>query len=530
MTMRKINTYIVLSLLLGMLTFSSCKDDFLQRNSLDEPSSSSVWEDPNSALFSMLVACYDALQSEQLYNGSPWAFGPLNMDAMTDNGGHFNWSGWMEGYDVPMGIHTPSSWVVGSYWSASYEVISRCNAVIANIAELKEKDKEIEIMEAEAKTIRALIYNNLTMLYHDVPFITEPLTMANAEQAKTERAVIVAEILKDLSSAVTVLPEKAQLGRITKGAAYAILGRVALYNEKWDEAIAAYKSVMKLGYSLFQNYEELFTKAGETSSEIVFSIRFEGPGKGEGSSLGAHWNTPLEAINGTLDLADAFYNIDGSKVTDKNYGVIKEDGGLDITKPNPERYKNRDPRLYTTLFVPGMAWNGVVGDAYSGNAAASLSTIYVKKYFDDKDTKNSWNSGQDFYVIRYSEVLLSLAEALVKKGGYSQSEVNGLVNQVRARVGMPSVESSEGMVSADELLEIIKHERRVELAFEGLRLFDLYRWKEWDKSIEAIENERKSLKLGYEPRMSLGERDYVWPLPLSEIDTNKKLVQHPLWN
>lgn len=154
------------------------------------------------------------------------------------------------------------------------------------------------------------------------------------------------------------------------------------------------------------------------------------------------------------------------------------------------------------------------------------------KYFDPTDTSNSWDNGQDFYVVRYAEVLLSLAEAMVQKGGYVYSDVTALVNEVRQRadVNMPTVEEVEGTsLSKDELLEVIKHERRVELAFEGLRLFDLYRWKELDKAVANIENERTMYGLAYEARKFNGERDYVWPLPTAELDTNKKLVQHDLW-
>ena len=133
------------------------------------------------------------------------------------------------------------------------------------------------------------------------------------------------------------------------------------------------------------------------------------------------------------------------------------------------------------------------------------------------DTSNSWDNGQDFYVVRYAEVLLSLAEAMVQKGGYVYSDVTALVNEVRQRadVNMPTVEEVEGTsLSKDELLEVIKHERRVELAFEGLRLFDLYRWKELDKAVANIENERTMYGLAYEARKFNGERDYVWPLQL----------------
>ena len=538
--MKSINNFIGLALLSGAL-LTSCSDSFLQRDPLTESSSNTFWQTPDDALMA-LASCYDALQSNQLYNSDQYSLGPLYMDCISDNGGHFNWSGWMEGYDMAMGIHTPSSSIIGSYWKDCYEVISRCNVLIANIDRVDMDASQKAIYQAEAKTIRALMYINLTMTYQDVPFLTAPLTIDEAECEKTDRAAIVAHVMTDLQDAAEVLPQNASSrGHITKGAALSLLGRVALYNEKWDDAIAAYKQVQGLGYSLDPSYAKLFTQSGETSPEIIFAVRYEGPGMSEGAAFNAHWNTPLEAMNGTIDLADAYYCKDGKPTTDTKIAELNGGGGLDVSKPNPAHFENRDPRLYSTLFVPGMLWNGKGGIDTSasnpyvnvyGGAAASLSTIYVYKYFDPTDTSNSWDNGQDFYVVRYAEVLLSLAEAMVQKGGYVYSDVTALVNEVRQRadVNMPTVEEVEGTsLSKDELLEVIKHERRVELAFEGLRLFDLYRWKELDKAVANIENERTMYGLAYEARKFNGERDYVWPLPTAELDTNKKLVQHDLW-
>ena len=243
----------------------------------------------------------------------------------------------------------------------------------------------------------------------------------------------------------------------------------------------------------------------------------------------------LEKVRQTLEAEVKeydYYLTNGTKTTDTNYGEMA-DGKLNVSKPNAAHWENRDPRLYATLFVPGMYWNGKGGEnAWYGGASASLSTVYVMKYFDPTDTSNSWDNGQDFYVVRYAEVLLSLAEALVQKGGYDEAEILGLVNQIRQRgdVNMPKVEDVEGTgLSKEALLEVIRHERRVELAFEGLRLFDVYRWKMLDKAVANIEKERTTLGLAYEPRQYNGERDYVWPIPTSELDSNKLLEQHELW-
>lgn len=539
--MKSINKYIGLALLSGAL-LTACSDSFLQKDSLTESSSNTFWQTSDDALMA-LASCYDALQSNRLYNSDQFTFGPLYMECISDNGGHFNWSGWMEGYDMAMGIHTPSSSVISAYWKDCYEVISRCNVLIANIDRVSMDATQKATYLAEAKVIRALMYINLTMTYQDVPFLTAPLTIENAECEKTDRATIVTHIMTDLKEAADALPATpASRGHVTKGAALSLLGRVALYNEKWDEAITAYKQVQGLGYSLDPSYAKLFTQAGETSSEIIFAVRYEGPGMGEGTAFNGHWNTPLEALNGTIDLADAYYAKDGKPTTETKIAEPAASGsGIDVGKPNVAYYENRDSRLYTTLFVPGMKWNGKGGVDMSasnpyanvyGGAAAALSTVYVYKFFDPTDTANSWDNGQDFYIVRYAEVLLSLAEAMVQKGGYDYSEVTALVNQVRQRadVKMPTVEEVEGVgLSKDQLLEVVKHERRVELAFEGLRLFDLYRWKDLGKAVEHIEKERTTYGLAYEPRKFNGERDYVWPLPTGELDTNKKLVQHALW-
>lgn len=540
--MKSLNKNIILMLLSALMLTSSCEDSFLQKDSLTENSGNTFWKTPDDALMA-LTACYDALQSNYLYNSDQFSLGPLYFECISDNGGHFNWSGWMPGYDIAMGIHNPSSWIIGDYWKHSYEVISRCNVLIANIEKIDMDATLKATYKAEAITLRSLMYINLTSTYQDVPYLTEPLTISNAESAKTEKATIVESVLTDLKMAAEVLPAKpASRGHITKGAALSLLGRLALYNERWDDAIAAYKQVQGLGYELDPSYAKLFTKEGEVSPEIIFAVRYEGPGLSEGAGFSGHWNTPLEAMNGTINLADAYYCTDGKPTTDTKVAELSSDGtGIDVNKPNPAHFANRDPRLYTTLFVPGMLWNGKGGidssasnpyaDVYGG-ASSALSTIYVYKYFDPKDIGNSFDSGQDFYVVRYAEVLLSLAEAMVQKGEYTESDVIGLVNTVRQRtdVNMPKVENVEGTgLSKGELLKIIKHERRVELAFEGLRLFDLYRWKELDKAVQNIEQERITYNLAYEARKFNGERDYIWPLPTSELDTNKKLIQHDLW-
>ena len=126
-------------------------------------------------------------------------------------------------------------------------------------------------------------------------------------------------------------------------------------------------------------------------------------------------------------------------------------------------------------------------------------------------------------------MLLSLAEAYVEKGT-NLDEATKLVNEVRARVGMPSVESVEGSgLSQSDMRDIVRHERRVETAFEGLRLFDIYRWHLLKDAVDRINNEASTYNFWYEYRNFRGEQEYVWPIPQEDIDSNSKLEQNELW-
>ena len=244
---------------------------------------------------------------------------------------------------------------------------------------------------------------------------------------------------------------------------------------------------------MFPDYTTLFTEDNEACDEIIWGVRYEGPGKGEGNAIGGHWGSPLEAINGTIDLADAFYTLDGKPYTKKDDVCNIVDGTPDLWSATGTRYENRDPRLKTTLFLPGMTWGSA--DWNYGGSAASFSTVYVMKYFNPALTwSTSWDSGQDFYLIRYSEVLLSLAEAYIENNQNLDKAVS-LIDEVRQRAGMPTVENVEGTgLSQEKLREIVRHERRVELAFEGLRLFDLYRWHTLKDAVDRINNEASTYK------------------------------------
>lgn len=312
---------------------------------------------------------------------------------------------------------------------------------------------------------------------------------------------------------------------------------MALFNQRWDDAIEAYNNVIGK-VSLFKsgdgtdyeaNFRDLFKEDNETCDEVLLSVHYTGPGLKEGSTFGVCWNAPLNAIEASMNLCDDFYCTDGLPI---DISPLFNKGSLEKgkhTQENPDyaRYENRDPRLKATLMLPGMTWNG---KEYTNNLPAK-STACILKWFTPENTANEYDGSLDYYIIRYAEVLLSMAEAKIEKNA-PQTEVTPYINEVRARVGMPAVEAVEGTsLSQDELRKIVRHERRVELAFEDLRLADLYRWGEWENAVKRMQNDKEFYgdKFCVYDFNYRGAQDTVWPIPQGEIDTNKQLVQHDEW-
>ena len=272
----------------------------------------------------------------------------------------------------------------------------------------------------------------------------------------------------------------------------------------------------------------MFKEDNETCDEVLLSVHYTGPGLKEGSTFGVCWNAPLNAIEASMNLCDDFYCTDGLPI-DKSplFQGSLEKGKHTQENPDYARYKNRDPRLKATLMLPGMTWNG---KEYTNNLPAK-STACILKWFTPENTANEYDGSLDYYIIRYAEVLLSMAEAKIETNA-PQTEVTPYINEVRARVGMPAVEAVEGTsLSQDELRKIVRHERRVELAFEDLRLADLYRWGEWENAVKRMQNDKEFYgdKFCVYDFNYRGAQDTVWPIPQGEIDTNKQLVQHDEW-
>lgn len=540
-------------IILGIAALSqamSCSDDFLQKSNPNQINQETYWQTENDALMA-LTACYDALQSTDLYNNQPdGSFGFLHRETSTDNG-YKTRGAYMQGSTIWQGTSAPTDACFSKYWTACYEVIKRCNTLISNIDRVEMDQEKINSYKAEAIALRSLMYCNLTSVFRDVPYLTEPLTLETAEAPKALKADIAEGVISDMKEYVTYLPAKGSepAGRMTREAGYAILGRIALFNQRWEDAIDAYKQVIGKA-SLFKsgdgsdykaNFADLFKEENENCSEILLSVHYVGGNVGEGSKFGMCYNKPCVVYEATMDLCDDFYCTDGLPI-DKSalFNGSLEKGAHTHEHPDYRRYENRDPRLKATLCVPGEEWNGKKLEEWADfKNNKPYSTCVIRKWFKPEDPQNiASDSGMDYYIIRYAEVLLSLAEAM-NEAGYPAADITQYINEVRARVGMPAVEEAAQIwnngapqaLDQEYLRQIIRHERRVELAFEDLRFADLYRWGEWKTAIDNMTHEKDFYglwTLAFSPGYR-GPQDEVWPIPQSEIDTNPQLEQHAEW-
>lgn len=506
-------------IIIAILTLHSCSKSFLNETNPNTLSESTYWqsaEDVDRAL----TGCYSALQNAQLYNGSTdyATGGVIRLEVVSDNG-YANWD-YIDGGSVARGDYSPTDGYVSDLWTGCYRLISRCNDFLANVDRVTEVAEDSRnTMKSEVRFLRALAYQVLAMAYRDVPLITKTQTLAESKVPKNsneELNTFIVNELKDISSGTTLPVRAASVGRVERGAALALLAREYLYTKQYTEAAAAAKQVMDLTrYDLKTPYNVLFTQAGEKSNGIIFRVAYAGPGLGVGAAYAGYFKpVPPVGYVALPNLADDFYFKDGMpKATSTMYDPSDE-------------LLNRDPRFDATLLCTSSLFMGK-----AIKASDLTPTGYRVRKFTDEAATSNFDTGQDFYVIRYAEVLLMRAEALVESGSYDEGEVDNLIDQVRARVNMPSVESVEGTgLSATNLTNLIRHERRVETAFEGLRFFDLKRWGNYEaEAVDKYMAYDKPLAPAIQNRLNIGAKHALFPIPQRELDVNRALVQASEW-
>jgi hypothetical protein len=511
----------ILFALIVIFTFTQCNDDFLNRSSLTQIAEDNFWKSESDA-FLALNAVYSSLQARSLYGGNlnGWQGFP-GFDCLGDNAyNQYEWEGpglFMEG------TIDPSNGPFAAVWNALYQGVARVNALIKNVEEISVdliSQKAKDAITGQAYFLRALLYFNLAVHFEDVPLITEPQTLEKAFVPKNTYAEVTAQIVNDLKLAINTLPTAHptnQYGYVTKGAALALLARIQLYNKQYSGeygVLALTEQIMGLGYALHPDYAQLFTEAGERSKEIVFSVRFQ---RGDDSNNGEIFSatflgSPKVDVRPMPNLVNEYYCTDGLPITKSPLYDSKD------------ARKNRDPRAIATFYFRNDQYLDDPVRVFTGNSPTTYGQRkYIRRAPDAAGNAVFGEGSQDFYVIRYADVLLMRAEAMAETGNIAGA--TQLVNVVRDRVKMPRVENVEGAVTQTQMIDIVRHERRVELAMEGLRFMDLKRWGVMQQAFQRAVADKIS---GYNPQY-LGGKSKVFPIPQSEIDVNPNLTQHPDW-
>ncbi len=384
--------------------------------------------------------------------------------------------------------------IIDEVWQTGYEGVFRANIVLDKVPGITMPDAQKNRILGEAKFLRALYYFNLTSFFGDVPLIKEadPANPSKSAIARTPKAEVYTSMIADLKEAATLLPAKsaygaADIGRASKGAAQALLGKVYLYQKNYPEAETILNTVITTGgYTLLPNFADLLIK--DNNVESIFEIQFadlSGQGTSRITNDYPQGQGGYANLLPTQSLVDAFENYTGATAIN-----------------------GKDPRLFYSVFRDGDPYDAV-SPVFK---KAWTPTGYARKkgMFPVIRTNNS-SLGFNFPIIRLADVMLMYAEAANENN--HPAEAIAMINRVRDRVGMPGLPTAAiPVANKQDIFKAVVHERRVELAFEYHRLNDLRRW-----GIAA----QVLGPLGY-----VAPKHDVYPIPQQERNTNPALSQN----
>ncbi len=511
------NQYKIITSFLLLSVLFSCSKDLLDKTPLDRLSPSTFYQNETQCKMA-LMGIYNAIQP----NATPTHF--YQFEFMSDNG--YCQAAWQGSNEVGSWSTNSTSWAPNAKWSQDYTIIARANEFLKDIAAASVDDAVKTPMVAEAKFLRGYAYSDLINYFGDVPLITEVLTLSDAFVKRTAKSDVLTQILTDFTDAASVLPTSysaSNIGRATKGAALAYKAKILLYNQKWADAAQATKDVMDLKlYDFYPNYSDLFTEAHEDNIEVIFDIQYipttqSQPWPAEPFVLGT-WQTS----NITADMINSYYMTNGKPITDATSGYNDQDP-----------YTNRDPRLAATVVLPGSKYGSAtfIPASYSEYPCGAKPRKYAEYGIADVN-----NSSLNTILMRYADICLMRAEALIESGSTAQ-EIYDLIDKVRARVGMPTVESVEGTgLTQTQLRQIMRHERRVEFCMEGTRYADMLRWQDVSLVHDVYGYDKSKLSDPASPATWTfsqikiatttfnATKGWLWPIPQADIDINKNLL------
>lgn len=519
------------AILAGGVALTGCND--LEQPPSSQYTDANFWTQKN--VDKLVMTAYTQLYSA----GTMWSD-----EELTDN--LYNGYGINDQHHVRRGIATPNLGLFG--WNGYYQGIRSCHTYLENVVNVDGVDEAVvKRLNAEARMIRDFLYFRLTNLYGSIPFFMENPTLDYASTlSRTPRSEVIKTITEDLEDLIPDLPKKEELtadenGRITQAAAAVFRARIALMDSDWATVASWCKRIMdgEFGhYELFPTYAGLFAEENEYNCEVILDMGYVQGIKTWGEINNMKPPTLRSTYitwTPTQSLVDTYLTLGGYRI---------DEDGTDYDKDKP--YENRDPRLDATvvrdmseLYDPstgithtiyinpksGVSDDNVVnenGSAPTGRYK-TYTGYYTRKWFSPIKDDTGYNSGLNIIMMRYGDVLLMYAEAMNELNQMTATVWDQTIGAIRARAGFTADKALK--MPAGDLRQVIRNERRVELALEGLRWWDIKRWKAGSEylngpvkgcthvgGVEVLDN-----------YVFDENRDYLFAVPQSEIDFNPNL-------
>lgn len=530
----------IIATLFVVLSFSSCND-------MDNPPTNSYtdanfWTSIEKSQY-MLNMAYNQLYSA----GKMW-----NDERLSDN--VFQGRGFTDQRTIRNGIADASTGIFNGEWGDLYGGIKTCHVFLEHIDALQASDDVKNNMKAQARFIRASLFFRLTNFYGAIPFFTKDITLDEANStARTSHDEVINFIHKELEEILPYLPTKEQLdeserGKITQAAALMLQARAYLYDSDWAN-VEKYCQMLMSGdyghYELFTSYSGLFESANEYNPEVIMDVSYVPTTRTWGDLIDM---VPLSkggrvaSTVPTQSLVDNYLTLDGDPIN------------VSKTYNEAAPYDNRDPRLTATVVYDRYDWSGNVSDgttgeviytrpgsgsadAYQGlNANQSCTGYYVRKYYDpnhEADVQVSTN----IITMRYADVLLMYAEAMNEQGKMTADVWNRTIRPIRQRAGFTAAKALDypASMNQEQMRQALRSERRSELALEGLRWYDIKRWKAGSQYLNGyVHGARFGANNSYitlDNYQFNENRDYLWSVPQAQMDINANLKpNNPGWS
>jgi len=522
---------IVYILLLGSLLSTSC-DKFLTEEHPTGVSDELWWETEANAR--------DALNS--VYSGIPQGVSGRNAMLISslseESVARQDTRGAYEIYGK--GLHNADWGVALHIWRDNYLDIRRACRYLENVDRVYMDEALLKRYKAEARALRAYYHMELLLFFGDIPIVTESIEPDDNNKPRNTEEEVFDFIVSEFELAAPDLPPSytnQEVKRISSGACYAFITRLALFYKKYELARDAAKKVIDLAdlgyYSLYQSsdptksYAELFSYDGEINKERIM-VNVDG-NKDAWISFAPYGVQGKTVMSPTAAVVDNFETKQGKTIWELGADSVA------IYQQSPNYHNNRDPRLAASIILPGETFAGSVIDPFGAQSPdrvgvqnSTATGYWVKKYLDAKDRNGSRNL--DYMYIRYAEVLLSYAEALIELNDIENPNLVSAINQVRNRAGMPNVNVAV-YNNQEKLRQLIRRERQAELAFEGQRFFDIRRWGTFGElmngPVYGAVNPSTGKRINVETRSVDPERDFWYPIPRNEVLTNINMVQNP---